>query len=124
MGQIVTNLGLLFWASFNNQTIMILPFFILAICSIFLGAFTGYFWPWGLFTMYLTAFNLRPTAQKISNFQTYGKRYKWLWCISILVWWFIIIGGGIWKWHKDAMIFLGIIAALFFLRMVGVSILV
>lgn len=124
IGQIVTNLVLLFWASFNNQTIMILPFFILAICSIFLGAFTGYFWPWGLFTLYLTVFNLRPNAQKISNFQTYGKRYKWLWCISILVWWFVIIGGGIWKWHKDAMIFLGIIAALFFLGMIGISTLV
>lgn len=123
-GQFITSLGLLFWASFNNQTILIVPFFILAICCIFLGWLTGYFWPWGLFSMYLTAFNLRPNQQRLNNFQTYGKRYKWLWCFSILFWWFMIIGGYIWKWHKDAMIFLGIIGALFFLGMVGVSTLV
>ena len=80
LGQVITSLGLLFWASFNNQTMLIFPFFVLAICCIFLGWLTGYFWPWGLFSMYLTAFNLRPTAQKLINFQKYGKRYKWLWC--------------------------------------------
>jgi len=124
IGQFVTSLGLLFWASFNNQTIMILPFFILAICCIFLGWLTGYFWPWGLFSMYLAAFNLRPNQQKLNNFQTYGKRYKWIWCLSILVWWFMIIGGYIWKWHQDAMTFLYIITALFFLGMIGVSTLI
>ena len=100
---------------------MIVPFFIAAICHIFLGWLTGYFWPWGLFGAYLTAFNLRPNAQKLANFRTYGRRYKFMWCFSILFWWFIIIGGYIWKWEKIVLMWLAMIGALFLLGMLGVS---
>ena len=124
LGQVIGGLILLFWASFNNQTLMILPFFIAAICHIFLGWLTGYFWPWGLFGAYLTAFNLRPNAQKLANFRTYGRRYKFMWCFSILFWWFIIIGGYIWKWEKIILMWLAMIGALFLLGMLGVSTLV
>ena len=124
LGQVIGGLVLLFWASFNNQSLMILPFFIAAICHIFLGWLTGYFWPWGLFGAYLTAFNLRPNAQKLANFRTYGRRYKFMWCFSILFWWFIIIGGYIWKWEKIILMWLAMIGALFLLGMLGVSTLV
>jgi hypothetical protein len=121
LGQVIGGLILLFWASFNNQTFLILPFFIAAICHIFLGWLTGYFWPWGLFGAYLTAFNLRPNAQKLANFRTYGKRYKFMWCFSILAWWFLFIGGYIWEWDRLVLTWLGMIGALFILGMLGVS---
>jgi len=119
-GQIITSFGLLFWSAFNNQTFLIIPLFIFALCCIFLGWMGGYFWPWGLFSIYLTIFNLRPNPEKIEIFRNYGKKYKWLWCFSIAVMWAISIGA-IWDWHKDAFIFIGIICALFLSGMLGIS---
>ena len=120
VGQIVGNLALLFWASFNNQTLLIIPFFIAALCFIFLGWLTGFFWPWGLFTTYLTAFVLKPSPDKWTNFSTYGKRYKWMWCFLLAFWWLVGIGH-IWDWHKNALAFIGAVCALFLLGMLGIS---
>ena len=120
IGQNITSTGLLFWAAFNNQTFLIIPLFIFALCCIFLGWMGGFFWPWGLFTIYLTIFNLNPNPQKLDNFRNYGKKYKWLWCFSIAAMWAISIGA-IWDWHRDAMIFIGIVCALFGLGMLGIS---
>ena len=120
-GQIITSFVLLFWSAFNNQTIfMIIPLFIFALSCIFIGWMGGYFWPWGLFSIYLTIFNLSPNPEKIENFRKYGKKYKWLWCFSIAAMWAVSIGA-IWEWHKDVMIFIGIIFALFVAGMFGIS---
>ena len=123
IGQNIASTGLLFWAAFNNQTFLIIPLFIFALGCIFLGWMGGFFWPWGLFTIYLTIFNLNPNPQKLDNFRNYGKKYKWLWCFSIAAMWAISIGA-IWDWHRDAMIFIGIVCALFGLGMLGISSLV
>ena len=123
IGQNIASTGLLFWAAFNNQTFLIIPLFIFALGCIFFGWMGGFFWPWGLFTIYLTIFNLNPNPDKLSNFRNYGKKYKWLWCFSIAAMWAISIGA-IWDWHRDAMIFIGIICALFGLGMIGISSLV
>ena len=124
VGQLIASFGLLFWAAFNNQTLLIIPLFIAAICFIFLGWTSLYIWPFGLFSIYLIAFHLRPNPEKLNYFRTYGKRYKWIWSLSILAWWFVIIGGGIWKWQKDIMIMLGIVGALILLGMLGISTLI
>ena len=120
MGQYFTSTILLFWAAFNNQTLLIIPFFITALCCIFFGAFTGFFWPWGLFSNYLIAFSLRPNQQKLDHFINYGKKYKWLWCISILISWSIGIGS-IWDWQRDAMIFIGVLWGLIGAGMLGIT---
>jgi hypothetical protein len=123
VGQNITSTALLFWAAFNNQTFLIIPLFMFALSCIFFGWVGGYFWPWGLFSIYLTIFNLKPNPGKLDNFRNYGKKYKWLWCFSIAAMWAISIGA-IWDWHKDAMMFIGIICALFGLGMLGISSLV
>tara|TARA_B110000977_G_scaffold29805_1_gene38862 strand:- start:5553 stop:6692 length:1140 start_codon:yes stop_codon:yes gene_type:complete len=120
IGQNIMSFGLLFWGSFNNQTLLIPLLFLFALGCIFLGGIGGYFWPWGLFSIYLTVFTLKPNPQKLDNFRNYGKKYKWLWAFSIAAMWAISIGA-IWDWHKDAMIFIGIICALFGLGMLGIS---
>ena len=120
IGQYFTSTILLFWSAFNNQTLLIIPFFIIALSCIFLGAFTGFFWPWGLFSNYLIAFSLRPNEDKIDHFINYGKKYKWLWCISILTSWTIGIGA-IWNWHRDALIFIALLWGLIGLGMLKIS---
>jgi len=124
IGQIISSVCLLFWASFNNQTILIVPLFIAALCFIFLGWTSLYIWPFGLFSIYLLIFNLRPNPEKLNYFRTYGRRYKWMWCLSILLWWFFIITGGIWKWDKSMMILSGMVGALILLGMLGISTLI
>jgi hypothetical protein len=120
IAQIGGNFGLLFWAAFNNQTLLIVPLFIAALCFIFGGWMTGFFWPWGLFTTYLTVFILKPNPQKWLNFATYGRRYKWMWCFLLAFWWLIGIGY-IWDWNKNALAFIGTVCALFLLGMLGIS---
>ena len=98
--------------------------FIAALCFIFLGWTSLYIWPFGLFSIYLLIFNLRPNPEKLNYFRTYGRRYKWMWCLSILLWWFFIITGGIWKWDKSMMILSGMVGALILLGMLGISTLI
>jgi len=120
IGQTIMSTVLLFGAAFNNQTFLIIPLFIFALCCIFWGWIGGYFWPWGVFSLYLTFFIINPTPGKLENFRNYGKKYKWLWCFSIAIMWAISIGT-IWTWHKNSMIFIGIIWGLLGLGMLGIS---
>ena len=116
----VGSLILLFWSAINNQTFMIIPLIILGLLCVFLGWLTGYFWPWGLVGLYSTVFTLKPNSEKISNFMTYGRRYKWMWCFNIALLWLLAIGS-IWDWKQEAMIFIGAIVALFFTGMLGIT---
>tara|TARA_B100000925_G_scaffold287182_1_gene266061 strand:+ start:644 stop:1792 length:1149 start_codon:yes stop_codon:yes gene_type:complete len=116
----VGSLILLFWSAINNQTFMIIPLIILGLLCVFLGWLTGYFWPWGLVGLYSTVFTLKPNSEKISNFMTYGRRYKWMWCFNIALLWLLAIGS-IWDWKQEAMIFIGAVVALFFTGMLGIT---
>lgn len=120
--QNVGSIGLLFWAAFNNQTLLIVPLFILGLLLVFMGWFSilPYFWPWGLLALYSLFFVLRLTNDKKSFFKTYGRRYKWMWCFTIALGWLITVGA-IWDWKKEAMIFIAMICALFLLGMFGIT---
>jgi hypothetical protein len=116
----VGNLGLLFWAAFNNQTLLIAPFFIAALCFIFCGWMTWFIWPWGVFGAYLSVFIIKPNSQKWGNFSTYLERYKWMWSFLLAGWWLIGVGY-IWEWNKYALGFIGAVCAIFLLGMAGIS---
>tara|TARA_B100001121_G_scaffold52848_1_gene46313 strand:+ start:448 stop:1614 length:1167 start_codon:yes stop_codon:yes gene_type:complete len=120
----VGSLILLFWSAINNQTFMIIPLLIFGILCVFLGWFAPppfqYFWPWGLIALYSLVFVLKPNDGKTSNFMTYGRRYKWMWCFNIALLWLISIGS-IWDWKQEAMIFIGSVVALLFTGMLGIT---
>jgi hypothetical protein len=120
----VGSLILLFWSAINNQTFMIIPLVIFGILCVFLGWLAPppfqYFWPWGLIALYSLVFVLKPTEGKISNFMTYGRRYKWMWCFNIALLWLFAIGS-IWDWKQEAMIFIGTVVALLFTGMLGIT---
>ena len=120
----VASIGLLFWSAINNQTLLIIPLLIFAILSIFLGWLAPppfqYFWPWGLITLYSIVFVLKTSTDKLSYFTKYCSRYKWMWCLIIAFGWFLSLGK-IWNWSTESNVFSGVIVALLFSGMLGLT---
>lgn len=124
IGNFVLGTGGLFWSSFSEQTIMILPWLIIGILSLVLGTISlivlvgglsqlniiiaiilglvlaplCYYWPMGHFWIYLQTMILKITDRKKKLFRNYLKNYELCWilaCISMMG----ISISYLWKWH-------------------------
>ena len=106
IGNNISSLCILFWGAVNNQSWLLIPLLILAFVVLFLGILNLYFWPIGFFAIYLSLFILKLNEGKKQLFVEYGKRYKWLWFLKIILFWFVSISWT-WNWHPNAMLVSG-----------------
>ena len=127
LGNLVLGTAGLFWSSINDQTLLILPWLVLAISTLVIGTIltilvTGvtvsylnifiaigfilltiamcYFWPWGFFWLYSQALILKTDedGKKKKLFRNYLKNYELIWIMSCIA----LLGVSVsyvWDWH-------------------------
>lgn len=96
-GNLVVGTGALVWGAINNQGLFGMVFWgIVAFCSIVLGVFSGYFWPYNFMSIYYTISLFKQNFwRKVDIFKVVGNRWKFWWTFCILSWLFVTIN---WTW--------------------------
>jgi len=125
VGNLVLGTAALFWSAINDQTLLILPWLIFAICTLVIGTIltilvTGvtvsylnifvaiafilltiagcYLFPYGFFWFYSQALILKITEEKKRLFRNYLKNYELCWILACVT----LMGASIsyvWDWH-------------------------
>ena len=95
-GNLVVGTGALVWGAINNQGLFGMVFWgIVAFCSIVLGVFSGYFWPYNFMSIYYTISLFKQNFwRKVDIFKVVGNRWKFWWTFCILSWLFVTINYG------------------------------
>lgn len=141
IGNYAMGTGGLVWSSINNQTLLIIFWFVVGILLLVGGTISAivvggaafsasnifvaiiavlalipmcYFFPYGFFWFYLQALILRITDKKKKLFRNYLKNYELCWILIIIS----LMGGSIsyvWDWHIIPMVAFGGVGGTFIL---------